>query len=199
MKKEIEARLLGVNKDEIRKNLEKLNFQLLHPERMMKRKAFHFENDIKNGKERWGRVRDEGHQITMTIKEIKSKNDINGVFESEIIINSFEEGVNLLKALGMNETAYQETYREEWVKSDEHIHMAIDTWPHLDAFLEIEAPEDEVVKFYANELGLDFSKATFGGVDVVYNKVYGIDGSVICKLPKITFDLSWEEILDGLK
>lgn len=199
MKKEIEARFLNIDKDKVRKDLEKLEFQLIHPERMMKRKAFHYDDDIKNKRHRWARVRDEGHQITLTVKEIKLKNDINGVFESEVIIHSFEEGVSLLKSLGMTETAYQETYREEWIKGDEHIHIAIDTWPHLNTFLEIEAPDEKLVKFYTEKLDLNYDEATFGGVDIVYQKVHGIGEGVICKAPKITFDMSLEEILKRIE
>lgn len=195
MRKEIEAKFLDINKDELRKKLKELEFELIHPERLMKRKAFHFKDDIIKKRERWARVRDEGHKITLTVKEIKVKNDINGVYESEISIDDFEEGVSLLKSLGMNETAYQETYREEWIKQNEEISIVIDTWPHLNTFLEIEGIDEELVKLYTKQLGFNFDDAMFGGVDVVYSKVYNIPPETICRVPRITFDTELQKII----
>ena len=51
----------------------------------------------------------------------------------------------------------------------------------------------------ADKLDFNFEDAMFGGADLVYCKVYGIDRVQICKAPKLTFDLSWEEILSNLK
>jgi adenylate cyclase, class 2 len=195
MKKEIEAKFLDINKDEVRKNLQNLEFSLLCPERLMKRKAFHFQDDLKTDRMRWARVRDEGNKITMTVKEVKTKDDINGVFESEVIIDSFEEGVNLLKSVGMMETSYQETYREEWIRKEEEIHITIDTWPHLNPFIEIEASDAKMVKYYAKKLEFNFKKALFGGVDIIYGKVHNIKRKVICAVPRITFDITLEEML----
>jgi len=183
MKKEIEAKFLDINKNEIRKNLKNLNFELVHPERLMKRRR------------RWARVRDEGGKITLAVKEIKVENDINGVFESEINIDSFEEGVSLLKSLGMIETSYQETYREEWSKKGEDIQITIDTWPFLNPFIEIEASTEALVRLYIEKLNLNFDEALFGGVDIVYKKVHGIEKALVSRLPRMTFDLSLEEML----
>ena len=197
MQKEIEAKFLDIDKSEIRSKLQKLNFELLQSERLMKRKSFHFEDDMKSGRKRWARVRDEGDKITMTVKEVRVESDINGVYESEIVIDSFEQGISLFKSLGMIETAYQETYREEWIKDD--VHIAIDTWPHLNPYIEIEALEESSVRFFSKELGFEFEDALFGGVDVVYSKVHNIDRITICKAPLLTFDLSLEEILAKVK
>jgi len=198
MKKEIEAKFLDINKNEIRKNLKNLNFELVHPERLMKRKAFHFQEDMDNERRRWARVRDEGGKITLAVKEIKVQDDINGVYESEINIDSFEEGISLLKSLGMIETSYQETYREEWSKKGEDIQITIDTWPHLNPFIEIEASTEDLVRLYIEKLNLNFDEALFGGVDVVYKKVHGIEKTVVSRLPRMTFDLSLEEMLGAV-
>ena len=195
MKREVEIKFLNIDKDSFRKKLINFGFRLEEKERMMKRKSFHFLKDRADGRRRWARVRDEGHKVTMTVKEVKISNDINGVYESEVVINNFEDGVALLKSLGMTETAYQETLREEWINND-GVYITIDTWPHLKTFTEIEAPSEELVKLFAKKFGFNFEEGLIGGVDVVYKKVHNISSSVICKAPKITFDMSLERILD---
>ena len=55
--------------------------------------------------EKYIRVRDEGHRVTMTIK-----NNLTDKFpvENEIIINDFDEGINLLLALHCKKKYYYE-------------------------------------------------------------------------------------------
>jgi len=194
MQKEIEAKFLDIDKDKIRKQLKDLGCKLIKPETLMKRKAFHVENDFEINRLRWARVRDEGDKITMTVKEIKS-DGLHGVYESEVTIDSFEQGVGLLKGLDMVETAYQETLRELWASEDEKVYFMIDTWPCLNTVIEIESGDEDSVKKYSQLLGFDFKDAMFGGIDVVYAKVYDIDPKLVCKFPKITFDMSWKQIL----
>jgi hypothetical protein len=69
-----------------------------------------------------------------------------------------------------------------------HGRVTIDTWPGLKPFVEIEGPDETIVKKVASELGFDFEKAVFGSIDLVYEKELGIPSATISRLPEITFD-----------
>jgi predicted adenylyl cyclase CyaB len=96
-------------------------------------KVFNFENP--SNKDTSIRIRDEGHRITMTFKE-KSNNKIF-VNENEIIINDFDEGVNILLGLGLKKKYYFEKMREIWhIKNSE---IVFDMSPGIPELMEIES------------------------------------------------------------
>lgn len=199
MNHEIEAKFLSIDKTHMRERLSALGFKLVKHETLMRRKAFHFKEDVESGRERWARVRDEGDKITMCVKEITDSKNINGVLESEIEVDSFENATFLLKGLGMNETAYQENYREIWEIFDESsqsiIEIMIDSWPHIKPYIEIEAINEDVVKRCSELLGFNMDNALYGGVDEVYFREHGIEHKRICRAPLITFETPFKELL----
>ena len=183
---EIEAKFAEINSDELREKLLALGFECLQPEKLMRRKIlFLDENNINL----YGRVRDEGNRITMTIKNITDGNSIHGVQESEVIINDFEKGVSFMEMAGWRVKAYQETKRETWYNKTKEVEVVIDTWPGIPTFCEIEADNENAVKQAAVELGFDWSKAFFGAVDVLYLHHLQIPYDVInLQTPIITFE-----------
>lgn len=199
MQKEIEAKFIGIDKVYVRERLSALGFKLKKHETLMRRKAFHFANDVEQGRKRWARVRDEGDKIVMTVKEILKENDIDSVLESEVVIDSFEQGAFLLKALGMGETAYQENYREIWTvydnESKSEVEVVIDSWPHIKPYIEIEGKDTEVVSRCANLLGYDMKNALYGAVDTVYEAEHGIPRDNINRASVITFETPFKSLL----
>ena len=107
---EYEATFCDINLDEIRKKIKSLNGKLLKPMFNQKRTVLNFPkgHEIKSG---WLRVRDESDKITMTLKIMESNGSIEGQKEIELIVNSYENAVNLLKTIGAEEKAVQETKR----------------------------------------------------------------------------------------
>lgn len=198
MGKEIEATFINIDIEEIQNKLRSLGLINRKPRTLMKRKAFKFESDTQTNKRRWARVRDEGDKITMTIKNIVG-NGINDVFENEVVIDSFDEGAEMIKAFGMVEIAYQETYREEWVDKENSIFITIDEWPHLEAFMEIEGKTEDIVRSYTEKLKINFENAMFGDVSKVYELKYNKPCDYFCGLPRITFDMCLEEFLSHCK
>lgn len=183
MDKEIEAAFLSIDKDAMRAKLKTAGFTLEIPEYLMYRKAFDFPT-ADPGHSKWARVRKESGKITMTIKDITG-NGINDVYEIELEVNDFDAAVEFLKSCGLIEKAFQESLRETWVRGE--IEAAIDTWPGLNPFLEIEGPNEETVRAASVELGLDFSKAVFGPVGNMYERELGIPEKVVNQMPEITF------------
>ena len=48
---------------------------------------------------KWIRLRTNGNKTTLTVKEVKDKNEIGGTDESEIVVDSFDNANKLLESL----------------------------------------------------------------------------------------------------
>ena len=183
MKREVEAIFLSVDKNSIRAKFKKAGFELKTPEYLMRRKTFDFSR-VAPGRNKWGRVRQESEKITMTVKEVHGSG-INDTYEVELTVNDFDTAVSFFEACDIPVKAFQENMREVWVRDG--VEVTIDTWPGLNPFVEIEGTNEKVVRDLSNELGLDFEKAVFGSIDLVYEKELGIPAKTIIRLPEITF------------
>ncbi len=183
MKKEIEATFLSINKEKMRAALNATGYVCKHPEYLMRRKTFDF-STVAPGKNKWGRVRQEVDKATMTVKEVLGAG-INDTFELEMTVDSFDSACEMFEQCGIHAKSFQENYREVWEKDS--VQVTIDTWPGLNPFVEVEATDASVVKDVSTRLGLDFSSALFGSIDLMYEKELGIPASTIITLPEITF------------
>ena len=183
MKNEIEAKFLSVDKNSVQAKLKKAGFELKTPEYIMRRKTFDFSR-VTPGRNKWGRVRQESDKVTMTVKEVRGSG-INDTYEVELIVNDFDTATSFLEACDAPAKAFQENMREVWMRNG--VEVTIDTWPGLNPFVEIEGTNEKVVRDLSNELGLDFEKAVFGSIDLVYEKELGIPAKTIIRLPEITF------------
>ena len=189
MQTEYEATFINIDKNEIREKLKSVGAVLVKPEVLMKRYVFY----LPEGHDRPGafaRIRDEGDKITMSFKVIIRGGSLNIEDQKEIClkIDSFENGVEFLKALDCEEKAYQESKREVW-KIDE-TEICVDEWPFLEPFVEVEGPSEQEVKEISEKLGFDYSRALFCAVGLIYAKKYGIDEGVINNtIPRIVFDM----------
>ncbi|MCB9798370.1 class IV adenylate cyclase [Candidatus Nomurabacteria bacterium] len=182
MKIEFEATFLGQDIDAFRDRLKK-QAVLLKPETLMKRVVFSAPESVPGG---WMRVRDESDKITMSLKQVTGSK-VDDQKEVELIIDDFDAGVDFMKSIGATQKAYQETKRESWQCGD--VRVEIDTWPGLQPFIEIEGKSESAIRVCAKQLGLDYSQAIFGGVDVVYEKELGIPKDVINnQTSEITFE-----------
>lgn len=178
---EFEAKFTGFTLESARNLLIKHGYACQKPECTMVRKTFH----IQGNNNKWGRVRDEGDKITLTIKEITQDNNISGMKEAEVVINNFESGVQVLEMSGFYESSTQETKREIWHKKG--VDVMIDTWPGINPFIEVESTSPEAVETACQELGLNMEKALFGAVGLVYLQELGIPEDKINKMQNITF------------
>lgn len=185
MQIEFEATFQNIEKDEARKMLKKAGAKLARPEFLQRRVNFDVPADVV--KNSWMRVRDEGDKITMSIK----KNDGPTIREQQEIcleVSDFDEAIKFLKTLGFREKSYQETKRELWMLGD--VEVTIDEWPFLEPFVEVEAKSEEAVKNTCQKIGLDYKKALFCPITVLYSMKYSIPCRQIdCDIPKITFDI----------
>jgi len=181
MEIEFEAKYPKINKDEIRNKLKEIGAKRVFSERKFVRLTFDNPKLKKNNS--WVRLRNEGSKITMTFKTVDDDKSISGMREVGFEIDDINSAKILLEQIGLKQKGYEENLREEWKLDD--VIFEIDTWPKIDPYLEIEAPSEKKVKEYFKKLDLDYKKAVFGSVDILYRDLYGIE---ILGLDKLTFN-----------
>jgi adenylate cyclase class 2 len=184
---EYEATYLNINKNEFRKRLKNLGANLVRQEYKQKRYNFDLQPLGKDFWE-WARVRDEGGKITMAYKSIPINSKIEEQKEIEFDISDMNYGVEFLEKLGARITNYSETLRERWSYSN--VEIDIDTWPHLEPYVEIEGKNKNDVVKVSELLGFNFEDAKFCGAGKIYEMKYGIHPDKISKdkMIRLTFE-----------
>jgi adenylate cyclase class 2 len=187
MKIEYEATFLEIKKDEFIIKLKESGAELKSKEYMQRRVTLDLPEGSRNINT-WLRVRDEGDKTTLTLKSVDGKT-ITGQKEILITVDSLSDTVTLLESIGCNRKSYQESKRELWQLDD--VEIAIDTWPFLETYVELEGHSEESVKKVAEKLGFDYSKATFDTVNSIYKQKYGKTLDELDKevLKSFTFDI----------
>jgi len=189
MSKEYEAKFLDINVEEMREKLKKIGAKIVHEKKRYVRLVFHrCNNDVRG----FARIRDENGQITMTVKLYK---DPKFPEEYEVSINNdFEVGANFLKALGLEQKAFQETYREKWSHPLAH-EITFDDIPGIPTYMEIDCTGEAKLKKIIKDLNLDESKMRFGAFDATFNEYYDIPKDEINnQTPSLTFKNILNEI-----
>lgn len=166
---EIEAKFLGVDFAQLRLILAELGAECVQPMRLMKRVIIEPEEVTQSGRDAFIRIRDEGDRVTLTYKEFQSAS-LSGAGEHQVVVSSFDDTVAIFAAAGLDYRSYQESRRETWRLGD--VEVVLDEWPWIDSYCEIEGPTESAVRQVAGTLGLDFSQAVFGSVDVIYQRTY---------------------------
>lgn len=189
MGKEFEAKFLDIDYKKICKKLKELGAKRVHKRKMFRRKVYLLCNSKIKG---YTRVRDEGGPVTMT-----SKLYIDPKFpeENEVDLkNSFDEGCKFIESLGLQQTAYQQTYREKWSHKLAH-EITFDNIPGIPMYMEVDCTSEENLNKLINMLELDKSKMRFGAFDATYEEYYGVSKDTINnKTPSITFKNIMKEI-----
>lgn len=166
MKTEFEVKILDIDKEKI---IEKLNSigAVKVGEKNFRRNVY----DVNDDKHNWVRLREDGKNITLTYKEVKSF-DIDGTKEVEVEVSDFENTALFLEKSGLVHRAYQENKRTSFKLGN--IKIDIDEWPLIPAYLEIEGESAEEVDNVVVLLG--FTKEDVTSIDSlsVYKR-YGIN------------------------
>jgi adenylate cyclase, class 2 len=174
--KEYEAKFLDIDVDKTRKLIKKLGGKLVHKRKKYIRSVFNrCDSKIKG----FARVRKEGKKTTMTVKIFNNKKFPD---EFEVTIKEgYEEGRYFMHALGLNETAYQENYREKWIFPNiKNVHEVVfDELPGLPIYLEVDCLNEKCLKNMISKLKLDKYKKRFGSFDNTYQEYYGISTDII--------------------
>ena len=191
MEKERELTVLNIEIDDFIKRLEELGAQK-QGEFLQRRYVY----DVKPVQpKKWIRLRTNGTKTTLTIKEVKDKNAIEGTEELEIIVDNFDKTNELLKELGYESRNYQENYRRVYLLNDTEI--SIDSWPLIPTYAEIEGKTNEAVEEILQLVNTKKYQTTTFDVDSIYREIYGID---IMKIKELKFgELKNESLLEHNK
>lgn len=182
MPKEYEYRFNDYNKKEIITKLKELGAKYFG--------TFKFRVMVfidQNNSEKYIRIRDEGHRVTMTIK-----NNLTDKFpiENEVIINDFDEGINILLQLNCKKKYYYEKYREIWnLKNSEVI---FDMNPGIPELMEVESLKKTELDYLCKKLELNISNYQGFSNNKLYLDLFGI------VIPK-SLDLTFKNALKQLK
>ena len=161
MNTEVEVRLLNINKDELIQKLEKLGAKFIGDWNQI-RYVYDF-NPVDEHK--WIRLRTNGVETTLTIKEIHDKT-INGTKELEIKVDSIETTHLILEKLGYKRRSIQENKRIRYILND--VEIDIDTWPNLNTYVEFEGNSEEEIIKVMELLGYKYEDATTDDAQDIY-------------------------------
>lgn len=184
MMTELEAKFLRIDPEGVRASLEDVGARLVYPERLMRRKTFDFPDRRLLAKGGWVRVRDEGDKITMSYKEIRDRS-LEGMKESMVTVSDFEAASTFLVSVGLEQTSFQENRRETW--TFDGCEIVIDTWPWAPPFIEIEGESEGRIRAVAERLGFEWLSKRHGGIEVVYEDAYRVEGHEVTAIPELVF------------
>ncbi|MBQ8844853.1 MAG: CYTH domain-containing protein [Clostridia bacterium] len=167
MEKEIEARLLEVDVENFLIKLKENNAEFIG-DWLQVRKCYDF-NPVRENS--WIRLRTNGEETTLTIKEIENKK-IDGTNELEITVSDFDKTDEILNKLGYFCRSNQENRRIRFIL--DKVEIDIDFWPKIPTYVEFEAKQKEDIENLCKKLDIKFEKLVTLDVSAIYNH-YGYD------------------------
>jgi adenylate cyclase class IV len=181
MSKEYEYRFNNYNKSDIIATLKDLKAKYFGT---FKFRVMVFTDSVNS--EKYIRVRDEGHRVTMTIK-----NNLTDKFpiEHEIIINDFDIGVKMLLELNCKKKYYYEKYREIW--NYKNTEIIFDMNPGIPELMEVESSTKKELDIVCKKLELDMNNYQGFSNNETYLNLFGI---VIPKALDLTFKNAKKEL-----
>lgn len=143
---EHEAKILNIDVDAVREKLKSIGAKEVATYQYAR---YVFET-IPASKGRWVRLRTDGVNTSLTVKEI-TDDTITGTSEWEVAVDNFETTLEIIKKMGLAPKGYQENKRELYKVND--VEVSIDYWPMLKPYLEIEGKDGASVELVAEMLG----------------------------------------------
>ena len=124
-------------------------------------------------KDKFIRVRNEGNQVTLTIKKnLKTPNPIS----KTLLVNDYKTTIDILSELDIHSKYRVEKIREIWELSNKCI-INFDMYPGLINYIEIKSNNNILLLKLIKQLGLelDLRNHTDVGADSMYFDLYGIN------------------------
>ena len=173
--KEIEARFLEINKDELVTKLRALDTKDLH-ESMLEEIIF-YDPELKwRDNHKVIRLRKTNDVIKMTYKEFDG-DTIDSATEIEIEVSDLEKAKMLLEKTGLTAFRHQQKKRHTFELGE--VVIDIDTWPRIPTYVELEGPSEAVLKDAAQKLGFDWAQAVFDNARLIIERRYNIPVSTM--------------------
>ena len=167
MKTEFEVRLLECDVHEMLNRLKECGAEFVG-DWLQFRNCYDFKPARDNS---WIRLRTNGVETTLTIKEIKSS-AVDGTKEAEIVVSDFETTNEILNKLGYSVRSSQENRRIRYMLDG--VEIDIDFWPMIPAYVEFESGSEEKIKRVCEKLNISYNDVTTLDVQSIYEQ-YGIN------------------------
>ena len=166
-KLEYEIRIYKINESLIKKKIKENGGKLIQKKRIMPLISY---QHPKNKRDSYIRIRDEGHEITLTFKtKLRSKYPV----EREVTINSIEEGDAILKGLGCKVKYKIEKVREIYQLGDCK-EIVFDSYAGTPTYMEIDCHSEASLKKIAKLLGYTVNDHDPRRLKDIYYNMYGI-------------------------
>lgn len=166
---EYECRILNIDLESFVSKLESLDAKN-KGEKFQQRYVYDFDPVDPNS---WIRLRTNGDNVTLAIKDIKNRSSISGTDELELGVTDFETANLVLERLGYNHRNYQENKR--WSFELNGVKIDIDSWPLIPTYAEVEGSSESEVLDTLKLLGVNMEDVTTLDVTSIYKEIYGID------------------------
>ena len=164
---EYEIRVYDISERKIKKLIKEKGGKLINKKKIMPIITYH--HPLKK-KDSYIRIRDEGKQITMTIK---TKLNTKYKVEREVEIDNIEEGDAILKFLGCKKKYTVEKIRETYVLPGAK-EIVFDSYPGIPTYLEIDCHDLKSLKKVCKMLGFTVNDHDTKGINDLYFELYGI-------------------------
>lgn len=161
LKSEFEVRLLDIDEKSFIQKIESFGAEFVNKYDQI-RYVYDFNPKIEN---KWIRLRTDGFKTTLTIKEYRDAS-IGGTKEIEIEVSDMKKTDEILNELGYKKRSVQENKRVRYNLDD--IEIDIDTWPHLNTYVEFEGESKEDVLAILQKLEIPLEKTTTMDAQDIY-------------------------------
>ncbi len=173
--REIEAKILDIDKEDIIDRLEKMGATLVFDGEI---ETYFFDDDNHTLKNRDSllRLRKMGDRAFLTYKDKISKEDVKVYEEKETFVEDFDEMLSIIKSMGFKEKKVVKKKRKSFQKGNTkfEIDKFTDEFSDIPEFLEIEAESKESIHDYAEKLGFskdDCTSRSTGDIIRDYEKI----------------------------
>lgn len=166
---EYECTVLNIDLEYIKSKLESLGAKN-KGEKFQRRYTYDFNPVRKNS---WIRLRTNGENATICIKEIVDKTKIGGTKELETEVGDFDTTNEILERLGYHHRNYQENKRISYELNG--VSIEVDSWPLIPTYIEIEGSSESEVLKVLKLLEVEENNVTTLDVSSIFKEFYGID------------------------
>jgi adenylate cyclase, class 2 len=163
--KEIEVKILEVNKVEIVKKLESFGAKKIFDGKIIG-SYFDFEDGRLKKQDKLLRLRKKGDITELTLKQKLICKKAKIAEEQEVIVSNHEMMKKILFSIGLKEIAVFSKHRISY--GLDNVHFEFDSFPNIPEFLEIEAKTVSELEKHIKKLGFSMKDAkAWSGRDVI--------------------------------
>lgn len=148
--KEIEVKILNINKKEIETKLKKLGAKKTFDDKVFTI-AYCFPNEDAKNLDRFVRLRKLGKDIMLTVKVRLPSKKVKVRDEFEVKVSDFKTAKEILNALGLKEFKRNTKHRTSY--SLNNVHFELDNYTGENTLLEIEGPNEKTISKYVKLFG----------------------------------------------